>query len=149
MSKFFNDSVADIVSTFVAQMTVAASHAATQQVQAATLSALTRTGVHSTSKAPTHRGRRNAVPSRRQNGPRRRRAPEALAATTEDLAAHIAKHPGAGIEEIARALGTPSRELFLPVKKLLAGKNIVTTGQKRSTRYFPKGVRTRTRRKAD
>jgi hypothetical protein len=41
------------------------------------------------------------------------------------------------MEAIAKALATPTRDLNLPVKKLLAGKKIRVQGHKRATEYFP------------
>jgi predicted transcriptional regulator len=61
-----------------------------------------------------------------------------LEALTEKLGAFIKKNPGQRIEQIGKALGTPTKELALPVKKLLAAKRIATRGQKRSTKYFPR-----------
>jgi predicted transcriptional regulator len=56
---------------------------------------------------------------------------------------YVAKSPGQGVEKMARELGVPSRELVLPIKKLLADKAIKTTGHKRATKYFPGGGRRR------
>ena len=41
------------------------------------------------------------------------------------------------MEAIGKALGTPTKELNLPVKKLLSAKRIRTKGEKRATEYFP------------
>jgi hypothetical protein len=41
------------------------------------------------------------------------------------------------MEAIGKALGTPTRELNLPIKKLLAGKKIRSQGHKRATEYYP------------
>jgi hypothetical protein len=65
-----------------------------------------------------------------------KRDPNVLEALTEKLGAFIKKNPGQRIEQIGKALGTPTKELALPVKKLVAAKKISTTGQKRSTKYF-------------
>jgi len=67
-----------------------------------------------------------------------KRDPQLLQALTEKLGAFIKNNPGQRIEQIAQALGTPSKELVLPVKKLIAAKQISTKGQKRSTKYFPR-----------
>jgi len=68
-----------------------------------------------------------------------RRDPEALAATVKDVGAYIHAHPGQGVEQIKVALGRTSKELALPIKKLLAAKVVSTKGQKRATKYFPAG----------
>ncbi|HVR20114.1 MAG TPA: hypothetical protein VMS65_10470 [Polyangiaceae bacterium] len=83
------------------------------------------------------RGRR-AVSSRGAPGRRRgaKRDPGDIAALTERLGDFISKNPGKRIEEIGSALGTSTKELVLPVKKLLLAKTISTKGEKRATRYF-------------
>ena len=83
------------------------------------------------------RGRRGAprLPARRKGG---KRDPEALAALTETLGAFITKNPGQRIEQIGKVLGTPTKELALPVKKLVAAKRISTKGEKRATKYYPR-----------
>ena len=66
-----------------------------------------------------------------------KRPPEAIANLTVELEAHIANNPGQRIEQIAAALQCSTRELNLPVKKLIAEKRIRTEGLKRSTKYWP------------
>ncbi len=61
-----------------------------------------------------------------------------LAETTSALATYIKNNPGERIERIAMSLGEPTRDLALPVKKLLASKRIRKTGVRRATRYYPK-----------
>ena len=67
-----------------------------------------------------------------------KRDPADLAALTDSIAAHIESNPGQGVEQIAKALSTTTKELTLPIRKLLADKKIFSKGQKRATRYFPK-----------
>ena len=55
---------------------------------------------------------------------------------TERLHAYIRANKGEGIEAIGRGLAVETRELSLPIKKLLASKRIGARGQKRATRYF-------------
>jgi hypothetical protein len=47
--------------------------------------------------------------------------------------------PGQGVTDIATALGVTSKDLRLPIQKLLAEKKLKTTGQKRGTRYHAGG----------
>jgi hypothetical protein len=65
-----------------------------------------------------------------------KRDPRELEALTEKLGAFIKKSPGLRIEQIGKALGTPTKDLALPVKKLVAAKRISTKGQKRATTYL-------------
>ncbi|HTQ04942.1 MAG TPA: DNA-binding protein [Polyangiaceae bacterium] len=82
-------------------------------------------------------GRRAAAAApvaRRAKGAKR--DPKMLAALTDRLGDYIKKNPGQRIEQIGKSLGTPTKDLALPVKKLLAAKKISTKGQKRATTYF-------------
>ena len=69
--------------------------------------------------------------------PGAKRPPGELVKLTEKLGAYIQANPGARMEAIAKALSTPTRDLNLPVKKLLAAKKIRVQGHKRATEYFP------------
>ena len=60
-----------------------------------------------------------------------------LEALTSRLAAYIAKNPGLRVEQINRDLGTSTKDLALPIKKLIADKVIRSKGAKRATAYFP------------
>jgi hypothetical protein len=79
-------------------------------------------------------GLRRAAPAR---APGEKRPPGELAKLTDKLGDYIESHPGQRMESIGKALGVPTRELNLPVKKLLAAKRIRTEGHKRATEYFP------------
>lgn len=48
----------------------------------------------------------------------------------------VAKHPGLRIEQINKQLGTSTKDLALPIRKLIAEGAIKTKGEKRSTAYF-------------
>jgi YD repeat-containing protein len=50
------------------------------------------------------------------------------------------------MEDIARDTGMTTKDLSLPIKKLLGASQVTTEGQKRATRYFPAGAYTRKRR---
>ncbi len=78
-------------------------------------------------------GRRTA-----KRKPGEKRTKKELARLTDRLAGYVQSNKGQGIEAIARGLGVETRELTLPVKKLLASKRISSQGQKRATRYFPR-----------
>jgi len=77
--------------------------------------------------------------SRRTKGAKR--DPKILAALTEKLGAFIRKNPGQRIEQIGKALGIATKDLALPVKKLIAARQVSTKGQKRATTYFAGGGR--------
>jgi hypothetical protein len=65
-----------------------------------------------------------------------KRDPKILAALTEKLGAFIKKNPGQRIEQIGKALGVATKELALPIKKLILAKEVSTKGQRRATTYF-------------
>lgn len=75
--------------------------------------------------------------SKRKAG--QKRSPDEIAKTTEKLLSYITKNSGQRIEEIAKGVGNSTKELTLPVKKLLNDKKIVAKGEKRATRYFVAG----------
>ncbi len=57
--------------------------------------------------------------------------------TTAALERYIRTAPGRCMEELSDDLGLSSRELALPVRRLLESGRIRTEGHKRATRYFP------------
>jgi hypothetical protein len=81
------------------------------------------------------------VAGSRRSAPKRaageKRPPAELAKLTDKLGDYVKAHPGERMEAIGKALGVPTRELNLPVKKLLAARRIRTEGHKRATEYFP------------
>lgn len=67
-----------------------------------------------------------------------KRPPGEIEKLTGRLLDYVKGHKGERIEQIAKGMGVSTRELNLPVKKLIAGKSIRTKGHKRATQYFPK-----------
>ena len=59
-----------------------------------------------------------------------------LVALSERFAAFVKANPGLRIEQINKELGTVTKDLALPIRKLLADGVITSKGQKRSTTYF-------------
>lgn len=78
-----------------------------------------------------------AAAAKRKAG--QKRSPDEIAKTTDKLLSYISKNSGQRIEEIAKGVGNSTKELTLPVKKLLNDKKIVAKGEKRATRYFLAG----------
>jgi hypothetical protein len=66
-----------------------------------------------------------------------KRDPKELDALTRRLAEYIRAKPGQRIEQINQALGVATKDLQLPIKRLLGAKRITAKGQKRSTTYAP------------
>ena len=69
----------------------------------------------------------------------RKRDPKLLAALTKRVGEYIGSHSGQGVRQIGPALGVSTRELELPIKKLLSSKQIRKTGTRSETRYFARG----------
>jgi len=76
---------------------------------------------------------RAAKPARKKG---EKRSKEELAAMTQRVLEHIRGNSGQGVEQIAKELVTTTKELTLPIKKLLADKKITSKGEKRATKYF-------------
>lgn len=68
---------------------------------------------------------------------RGKRSPEELDQVSEQLFAYIEANPDQRMEEIAEAMKMSSRELTLPLRKLLEQKRVRGTGNKRATTYAP------------
>jgi len=126
------DAIRDAVEAFVEELKRIIEQAALESVQSVLGGSRPTTG-----RAPkTARAAAAKVPTRRSKGAKR--TTEELEALMKKLHAFIAKNPGQRVEQIGGSLGVPTKELVLPVKKLLAEKQIGTKGQKRATTYFPK-----------
>lgn len=67
-----------------------------------------------------------------------KRPPDEIVKLTARLLEYVKGHKGERIEQIAKGMGVSTRELNLPVKKLISQKSIRTRGQKRATQYFTK-----------
>jgi hypothetical protein len=85
-------------------------------------------------EAPRSVGRGGASARGRAKGAKR--APDEIEELTEQLLNYVKGNGGQRIEQIAAGMGTVTKELNLPVKKLIAQKSIRTKGQKRATQYF-------------
>jgi predicted HTH transcriptional regulator len=88
---------------------------------------------------------RKAVATRKKNGKAKigaKRSPKALEKLQERVFKAIGKDPGSTAEEIAETLRVKrTRDLSLPLKKLLTAKAVRKTGERRETRYYPKAKR--------
>jgi len=60
-----------------------------------------------------------------------------LEALSEQFASFVKANPGLRIEQINKQLGTTTKDLALPIRKLISEGVISAKGQKRSTTYFP------------
>jgi hypothetical protein len=92
----------------------------------------------SASSAPSATGaRRGRPPGKSSRGGKR--STEEVDQMAERIATFVKSNPGLGLEAIASGIGTSTKELKLPVIKLLASRTLRKTGQKRGTKYFAGG----------
>jgi hypothetical protein len=124
-----NEALRSLVDRFVQDLTAAIQDNVMDVVRAALENA--------PDGARGRRGRGRAGVTR--PGKRGKRDAGQLEALSSKLRSFIAKHPGQRMEQIAKGLGTSTKELVLPARKLLANKQISTKGQRRATTYYPKG----------
>jgi hypothetical protein len=73
----------------------------------------------------------------RARGRGAKRTAEELDQLADSFVEFVAKNPGLRIEQINKQLGTSTKDLALPIRKMIADGVIKTKGKKRSTAYFP------------
>jgi hypothetical protein len=98
---------------------------------------------------PSRKGRRTTLPKPQQlplrlepepaAAPSGKRSAEEIGSSMVQIVEYVRVNPGQGVEHIARGLGMETKELALPIKKLLATGKLKSTGQKRATKYFMGG----------
>jgi hypothetical protein len=95
-----------------------------------------------TGRARAGKGRTGAQPTRpaatANTSKGGRRTGAELEELTQSLLKYIHKHPGSRMEQVAKGMDIPSKELNLPLGKLKAEGRLKTKGQKRATSYFAK-----------
>jgi len=133
----FNDQISKLVDDFVAQVSALARRAAMETLE----SALGGNGAVAKRRGRPPGGSSvvAAMPgmpaSRRAKGAKR--ASDEIEQTKSRLYDFIKSNPGQRVEQINKALGTTTKDLALPIKKLIADKAVRTEGEKRATAYFP------------
>lgn len=117
-----------VVAGFVAQITELARRAAIDTLEAALSGSEARRAASSASVAVG-----------RVRGRGAKRSPDELDKLAERFQTFVKENPGLRIEQINKQLGTTTKDLALPIRKLLAEGAIHAKGQKRSTTYFAGG----------
>ena len=72
-----------------------------------------------------------------------KRTPAQLEKLTAKALATITKNPGLGSEAIAKIMKTTTKDLRPSILSLTADKAIRIKGERRATKYFPKGKKTK------
>jgi hypothetical protein len=126
-----NDRIRSRVEAFAEELSALIRDSAMETVREALGGAAPRRGARggraAASPAPVRGGRR-------EKG--QKRDPGEIERLTGRLLDYIKGNAGQRIEQIAAGMGTVTKELNLPVKKLIAQKSLKTKGQKRATQYF-------------
>lgn len=122
----FQNQMNRVVAGFVAEITELARRAAIDTLEAALKGSDVRRTV--TSASPAGGGR--------VRGRGAKRSPDELDKLAEKFQVFVKESPGLRIEQINKQLGTTTKDLALPIRKLLAEGAIHAKGQKRSTTYF-------------
>lgn len=111
-----------VVQGFVAQITELARRAAIDTLE----SALKGGGKGKLGLAFGGRGRGKGI----------KRSSDELDTLSDRFVEFVKENPGLRIEQINKQLGTSTKDLALPIRKLVAEGAIKVKGQKRSTTYF-------------
>ncbi len=125
MSNLHSD-IQRLVDGFVAQVTELARRAAMDTLE----SALGRGG-------SARGGSAGMVRIGRSRGRGAKRTSNELDKLQDDFLSFVGKNPGMRIEQINKQLGTTTKDLALPIRKLIADGLLKAKGKKRSTVYFP------------
>ena len=141
--------IADRVSRFVAEITRLA-----RQTAMDTLGAALQTEVRSGRRAGHVATSIDvAAPRPRRLAKGAKRSPAELEELVSTLHGYIKANPGQRIEQIKKAVGFSTKDLVLPVRKLIEAGAVRVEGHKRSTKYFagngeaPKGGARKRRKK--
>lgn len=121
MSDFQNE-MNRVVADFVAQITELARAAARDMID----EALGKGAKVSLGSLGRGRGRGRGA----------KRTADELDKLADQFHAFVGKHPGLRIEQINKQLGTTTKDLALPIRKLISEGALKTKGAKRSTQYF-------------
>jgi hypothetical protein len=131
----FQDEMSRAVQAFVAAISELAHRAAVETLQSAFEADLGR--------APGRTAAPSASPGaaprvgRPPGGRGAKRTQEDLENISQQLVSYIKTNPGLRIEQINKALGTTTKDVALPLKKLIADNVITSKGQRRATTYSP------------
>ena len=121
----FQQEMDRVVQGFVAQISDLARRAALEMIE----KSLGQSGA---------RGGRSSMRSAVARGRGAKRTASDLEQISSQFVSFVNKHPGLRIEQINKELGTTTKDLALPIRKLVSDGVIKTKGKKRSTTYFAK-----------
>ena len=117
-----------VVATFVAEITEIAKRAARDQLDAAFGGGGGRSGGRASSSG-------GSVSSGRGRGRGVKRTSGDLEKLADKFYEFVKSNPGLRIEQINHKLGTSTKDLQLPIRKMIADGELKAKGKKRSTTY--------------
>jgi hypothetical protein len=131
----FQTEMTNTVNNFVAQISELARRAALGTLEAA----FGGQGGRGAAMAPVAIGMpaSGARVGRPRGGRGAKRTSADIEAMSQQVVSFVKANPGLRIEQINKALGTTTKDLALPIRKLVADHVLTSKGQKRSTTYFP------------
>src|SRR5262245_25151166 len=135
MSDFQNE-MNRTVQGFVAQITELARRAAIDTLESA-FGGRSGNGAAVIAAAVAGTGGGTGRAGRPRGGRGAKRTPADLAALSDRVASFVKTNPGLRIEQINKQLDTTTKDLALPIRKLISDGVITAKGKKRSTTYFP------------
>ncbi len=115
-----------VVADFVAQVTELAKRVAIDTLEGALGGRPSNRGGSSYSARGGTGGRRKGA----------KRTASDLDKLGDDFYSFVSKHPGMRIEQINKQLDTTTKDLALPIRKMIGEGSLKTKGEKRSTTYF-------------
>lgn len=121
----FQSEIQTLVQDFVANLTEAWKRAVSEAL----------TGVQGGRGGRRGGGGAAVVGGSRRKG--EKRTADELDQLAERFQAFVKENPGLRIEQINKQLGTSTKDLQLPIRKLIADGAVKAKGEKRSTQYFP------------
>jgi hypothetical protein len=136
MANSLDDRIRARVEQFAAELAELIRESAMETVSAALTGARPsagRGGRRAAAAVVVRGGGRGRAASREKGA---KRPPDEIERLTGKLLDYVKGNPGQRIEQIADGMSTSTKELNLPAKKLIAGKQLRTKGQKRATQYF-------------
>lgn len=120
------------VQGFVAQITTLARQAAVDTLE----SAFSKTGGRAAGRGEGRGAGASSGPVGRPRGRGAKRTREYIEELATKVITFVKANPGLRIEQINKELGTSTKDLALPIRKLVSEGMLTTKGQKRSTAYF-------------
>lgn len=130
----FQTQMNQVVQTFVAQISELARRAALDTLESAFTGGVGGARVTAPSTTSLPSAGRTGRPAGARGA---KRSAEYLEEISGKLASFVKANPGLRVEQINKELGTTTKDLALPIRKLLADNVITSKGQKRATTYFP------------